>query len=298
MEPLRGTYPIVPTPFNEDGSLDEDSIRSLTGFMVGCGVQGLAILGVMGEAHKLTESEKAQTIRAFRTALPSHLHLVVGTGAAATDPAIQLSQMAAANGADALLVGPPPIQNDDVIFDYYQRIAAAVDLPIILHDYPASTGILMSVPLIARLYREIPNVRYIKLEDPPTGPKIQQVLEATEGGIGVFGALGGVYAFEELDRGALGIMTGFAYPDLLVEMQRLYDAGDRQAAAYLFYKMVPLIRFEFQPGIGVSLRKILLVRRGAIRHATVRHPGAMPDSKTLEHLDMILAYLREQGLGV
>lgn len=298
MTELRGTYPIVPTPFTDDGALDVESIHSMTRFMVDRGVQGLAILGVMGEAHKLTEAEKAEAIRAFRSALPAGLHLIVGTGAAATDPAIHMSKLAADLGADALLVGPPSVQNDDVIFGYYQRIGRAVDLPIVLHDYPASTGILMSVPLIARMEREIPNVRYIKLEEPPTGPKIDRVREATEGRLGVFGALGGQYAFEELDRGALGIMTGFVYPELLVELQRRYDAGDREGAARLFYRMVPLARFEFQPGLGVALRKEILVRRGAIRSAAIRHPGAVPDARTLEHLDMILAYLREQGLDV
>ncbi|MFO7246190.1 MAG: dihydrodipicolinate synthase family protein [Thermaerobacter sp.] len=298
MTHLRGTYPIVPTPFTDDGSLDVESIHSLTRFMVDRGVQGLAILGVMGEAQKLTEAEKVEAIRAFREALPRHLHLIVGTGAAATDPAVHMAKQAAELGADALLVGPPSVQNDDVIFTYYQRIGQAVDLPIVLHDYPASTGILMSVPLIARLEREIPTVRYIKLEDPPTGLKMERVRQATEGRLGIFGALGGQYAFEELDRGALGIMTGFAYPELLVELQRLYDAGDRQGAARLFYRMLPLIRFEFQPGLGVALRKEILVRRGAIRSAAVRHPGAVPDARTLEHLDMILAYLREEGLDV
>lgn len=295
---LRGTYPIVPTPFDQTGQLDVKSIASLSAFMADRGVSGLAVLGVMGEAHKLREAERRDAIKAFRDALPAHLHLVVGTGAAGTDVAVALSRDAVELGADALLVAPPPIQNDDVISSYYQRINDAVNVPIVLHDYPDSTGILMSPRLIAELHAKASNIEYIKLEDPPTVMKIRRVQKLTANGIGVFGALGGMYAFEELDAGALGIMTGFVYPELLVRIQTLFDAGDREAAARLFYTVVPLIRFEFQPGLGVSLRKEILVRRGAIDCAAVRHPGSVADAQTLAHLDLIMSHLRDQGIDV
>lgn len=298
MRTLRATYPIVPTPFQENGALDLESIGSLARFMAERGVNGLAILGVMGEAQKLTDAERRTAIETFRIAFPANLHLVVGTGAAGTDSAVAFAREAADLGADALLVAPPPVQNDDVIFAYYQRVSAAVKLPIVLHDYPDSTGILMSPRLIAELHTKIGNIQYIKLEDPPTVIKIAKVRRLAGEKLGFFGALGGMYAFEELDVGALGIMTGFAYPELLVTMQRHYDAGERTEAARLFYAILPLIRFEFQPGLGVSLRKEILVRRGAIAHATVRHPGGVADKQTLEHLDLILTHMREQGLQV
>lgn len=298
MKSLRGTYSIVPTPFDESGRLDLDSMETLAAYMVDRDVSGLAILGVMGEAQKLSDKERRVTIKAFRAALPDDLHLVVGTGAAGTDVAVGLSRVAVDLGADALLVAPPPVQNDDVISTYYRRINDAVTVPIVLHDYPASTGIRMSPSLIAALHSRLNQIRYIKLEDPPTVMKILRVRAMTGDGLGFFGALGGMYAFEELDAGALGIMTGFAYPELLAKVQSLYDAGDRKAAAHLFYTVVPLIRFEFQPGLGVSLRKEVLVRRGAIECATVRHPGAVADAQTLAHLELILTHMRKHGLAV
>lgn len=295
---LQGIYPIVPTPFDAAGRIDTDSITRLAAFLGEQGADGVAILGVMGEAHKLTEAERADVIRAFRSALPRGLGLVVGAGAAATDPAVQTARTAVDLGADALLVGPPQVQSDDVIFTYYQRVAGAVDVPLVLHDYPASTGILMSAELIARMHAEIPGVRYVKLEDPPTGVKMAKLHRLAGEELGVFGALGGVYAFEELDRGAVGIMTGFAYPELLVEIYRRHRDGDTDGAARVFYDVVPLIRFEFQPGIGVALRKEILVRRGVFSTAAVRHPGAPADPRTLEHLDRILAHLRGRGYAV
>lgn len=296
MTALRGIYPIVPTPFDERGAVDAESIVSLARFMADRGVAGLAILGVMGEAPKLSGAERREVIRAFREGLPKERQLVVGVSGTGTDLVIQSAREAAELGADALLVGPVPVQNDDVLFEFYRRVDEAVDLPIVLHDYPESTKILLSPQLIAQMYKELRNVRYIKLEDPPTGNKMGRLRELGADGLGVFGALGGMYAFEELDRGALGIMTGFAYPELLVELQKRMDAGDRAGAAALFYDMVPLVRFEFQPGIGVALRKEILKRRGAIRHSTIRHPGGRPDAKTLEHLWLIIDHLRRRGL--
>jgi 4-hydroxy-tetrahydrodipicolinate synthase len=150
----------------------------------------------------------------------------------------------------------------------------------------------MSPELIARLHREVEGIPYIKLEDPPTGPKMDRVRELAGDTLGVFGALGGMY------RGALGIMTGFAYPELLVDLYQRYSKGDVAGAATLFYDMLPLIRFEFQPGMGVSLRKHILVQRRIIRTATIRHPGAQADARTLEHLERILDHMRQRGYKV
>lgn len=295
---LAGIYPVVPTPFDRAAQIDTQSIQRLASFLGKRGVQGAAILGVMGEAHKLSESEQERVIDAFRVHLPDGLELIVGVRAAGTDIAVHMARTAAKYSPGALLVGPPPVQNDDVIFAYYQRISDAVDVPLIVHDYPTSTGIMLSPALIAQLYQQLETVEYIKLEDPPTGLKIDRVRKLAGDGLGIFGALGGAYAFEELDRGAIGIMTGFAYPEFLVDIYRRYQQGDVDGAAEVFYDAVALIRFEFQPGLGVSLRKNILVKRGVFDTAVVRHPGTQADAKTLEHLDRILNHLRSRGYDV
>jgi 4-hydroxy-tetrahydrodipicolinate synthase len=292
---LAGIYPITPTPFDEQGRVDVESIRTMAAFMLGCGVDGLAILGVMGEADRLTDAERDQVVDAFRRALPQDKALVVGVGAGGTDVAIQACRRAEGLGADALLVAPPRIQNDGALFGYYERVAKAAAVPIIVQDYPPATGVLMAPPLLARLYTEFERVKYVKLEDAPTGPKMERIRSLAGEEFGIFGALGGVYALEGLERGAVGIMSGLAYPELLVRLYRLHRSGDAAGAASLFYDFVALARFEFQPGIGVSLRKEILVRRGAIRMATVRHPGATADPITLRQLDRIVEHLVARG---
>jgi len=292
---LAGIYPIVPTPFDEQGAVDAHSIRTLSTFMVDRGVNGLAILGVMGEVDRLTDAEREQVVRQFREALPRTHTLIAGVFANGTDAAVHACRRAIDLGADALLVGPPPVQSDGVLFDYYQRIGAAVGVPIIAHDYPPATRVLLSPALLARLHREIERVQYVKLEDAPTGPKIDQVRSLAGESLGIFGAYGGMYALEELERGACGIMTGFVYQDLLVRLYALHRAGHMRQAAELFYGILPLIRFEFQPGLGVSLRKATLARLGAIRSATVRHSGASADATTLRQLERIEEFLEARG---
>lgn len=292
---LQGIYPIVPTPFLESGAIDSESIVKLTRFMIDKGVNGLAVLGALGEGHKLSEAEREMVILNFRQLLPEDLGLVVGARAPATDLAIAQAETAERLGADAILLGPPPVQKDPALLTYYQRVSEAISIPILIHDYPAATGILLSPELIAKIYSTCERVQYIKLEDPPTGQKMDVVRRLTGPKLKIFGALGGMYALEELERGAVGIMTGFAYPELLVKLFRKMQAGDLAGAATLFYDMAALIRFEFQPGIGVSLRKHILVRRGVFRTATVRHPGPAADPKTLEQLYRIVDHLRAKG---
>lgn len=294
---LNGIHPIVVTPFTDDGAVDVASIATLAAFMLAAGVDGLAILGAMGEADKLSGEERETVIRAYRAALPREKNLVVGTGAPGTDVAIAFSRRAVELGADALLVAPPPVQNDATLFAYYQRVAAAVDVPIVLHDYPPATGIVMTPELIARLANDVPHIDYVKLEDPPTGAKITRVRELARPAFSVIGAYGGMFALEELERGAIGIMTGFAYPELLVALYSAYTRGDRAEAERLFYGMLPLIRFEFQPKLGVSLRKHILKRRGAIATTRVRHPGTEADPQTLRELERIEAYLAATGIS-
>jgi 4-hydroxy-tetrahydrodipicolinate synthase len=292
---LRGIYPIVPTPFLDNGEIDYPSIERLVAFMAQKKVHGLAILGALGEGHKLTEQERAAVIASSRKLIPEEMGLVVGVRAPATDPAIQMVCRARELGADAILLAPHSIQKDQALAQYYQRVSHAAQIPCVIHDYPAATGITMSVELIARIFEISANIHYIKLEDPPTGVKMQSLAQMAGSDLQVFGALGGMYALEELELGAVGIMTGFVYAELLVQLFELVQNQQWKQAASLFYDFVPLNRWEFQPAIGVSLRKQLLKRLGVFSTAKVRHPGPDADARTFDQLCRIVEHLRDKG---
>ncbi len=296
-ERLSGVHTIVPTPFDERGDLDSLSLHRLIEFLVGLGVDGVVVLGVMGEAPKLSEEEQAEVIRVTVLAAAGKVPVFAGAGAAGTDLAIAKGRAALKGGAAGLLVAPPPVQKDAVIFEYYRRIGEALDAPLILHDYPATTGILLSAELVARMYQDIDQVQVIKLEEPPTGPKISQLRKLCPD-LGILGGLGGMYLLEELQRGADGIMTGFSFPEVLITIYKSFRRGDLAAAGEVFYRACPLLRYEFQPGVGLAVRKEIYRQRGAIASALVRHPGSQIDADLRRELAQILAFCPPESLGL
>jgi len=290
---ITSVFNITPTPFHDDGSLDLESLRRLTAFTREKGVNGMTILGVLGEADKLTEAERdsviATTIEAAGTAFP----ICVGTTHAGTDGCIAYSQRAQELGATAVMVAPPRMArvNDAALERHYRAVADAIDIPVVVQDFPPAVGgLLMSVEVIARIGAASPKLRCLKLEDEPSPMKVSQVRAANPDMI-VLGGLGGMMFLEELRHGAHGTMTGFAYPEILVEIFRRFTAGDVDGAAEVFYRYLPLIRFENQPRINLAIRKHIYHRRGAIASPRARAPYAPVDAETLADLDDILRRL-------
>jgi 4-hydroxy-tetrahydrodipicolinate synthase len=281
MSRFQGVYTIMPTSFRDDGKLDLASLETLTKFLIKLGVDGVVVLGVMGEAPKLSQAEQDDVIRTT-VAAAGKVPVFAGSGAEGTDLAIEKSLNALSLGAVGLLVAPPPVQNDAVIFEYYRCINDAITSPIILHDYPVATGIKM------KLY-ELSNVTVIKLEETPSIPKITAIRKLGCD-ISIVGGLGGMFFLEELGRGADGMMTGFSYPEILQAIYKAYTSGNKGEAARLFYEACPLLRYEFQPSIGLALRKEVYRQRGAIASAFVRHPGAQIDEHLRKELADVLAF--------
>ena len=186
--------------------------------------------------------------------------------------------------------------NSDAVVRHYKALADAVDINIVVQDYPPISGFAMEPWLLARIARDIPRARTIKLEDPPTPFKTSRILAETgDVPVRIFGGLGGVFLLEELMAGATGAMTGFAYPELLVRIVSLYRVGKIDEAAEVFYRAVPLMRFEFQEGIGMAIRKEVLHRRGALASPTTRPPASQLDAPTRAALDRVLAFTRPEG---
>jgi 4-hydroxy-tetrahydrodipicolinate synthase len=224
--------------------------------------------------------------------------VVAGTTAEGTRTCINYSKQARAIGATAVMVCPPrmPKLNSEAVVRHYSALADAVDIGIVVQDFPPISGFAMEPWLLARIAREIPRARTIKLEDPPTPFKTSRILaECTDVPVRIFGGLGGVFLLEELMAGATGAMTGFAYPELLVRIVSLYRSGKIDEAAEVFYRAVPLMRFEFQEGIGMAIRKEVLHRRGALASPATRPPAAQLDASTREALDRVIEFTRPEG---
>ena len=291
---LEGVYSVLPTPFHQNGDLDGDSLRRVIDLFIDAGVNGVTALGVTGEVARLTDDERRQVLEVVVSQVKGRIGIVAGTTAEGTRTCINHSRHALEAGATAVMVSPPrmPKLNSEAVVRHFKALADAVDIEIVVQDYPPISGFAMEPALLARIAKEIPRARTIKLEDPPTPFKTARILEATgEVPVRIFGGLGGVFLLEELMAGATGAMTGFAFPEILVNIVSLYRAGKVDDAADAFYRAVPLMRFEFQEGIGMAIRKEVLHRRGALASPATRAPAAALDKSTREALDRVMAWV-------
>nr|MBA2442625.1 dihydrodipicolinate synthase family protein [Rubrobacter sp.] len=283
MEALHGVCTIALTPFTEDGAVDPGGIDSLAESYLGSGVHGITVLGIMGEAGKLSDSERGAVARRYLSAVDGRVPVVVGCSASGTDVATGFVREAQEAGAAAVMVAPPNNQkNLDLVFEHYRRVAGAATVPIVIQDEPVNTGVAMPAPFVARLVDELEPCRYVKLEEAPTTIKITRILDSLRSETRIFGGLGGLYFYEELARGAGGIMTGFGYPHVLVETYRLFVEGREREAREFFFQYLPLIRFEAQLGVGgVGVRKEVFKLRSVIDSSHVRSPAPALDERTL-----------------
>ncbi len=289
---LWGVYAILATPFLPDGALDEASLRQLTLATLATSIDGVTVLGVAGEVHKLTDAERSRVLAAVVETVDGRVPVVVGTSRDGTDAAIVAAREAEEAGAVALMIAPPAFaQAGASLTEHFRRIGDAARLPIVLQDFPPANVVTLSPQAMADLVASVPSIVTIKLEDPPTPLRIAQTLALTGDHVTILGGLGGVYLLDELRRRASGTMTGFAFPEILAAIWRAWDGGDTQAATGIYYRWLPLIAFEGQPKIGLAIRKELLRRRGFIDHATVRQPAPVVNGRILEDLDATLAAL-------
>jgi 4-hydroxy-tetrahydrodipicolinate synthase len=298
--PLTGVWPILPTPFHDDEALDLDSLARVVRFMGVAGMDGVTVLGVLGEANRVTDAEREQVIRATveaaraaRAASGRRLGVVVGATHPGTRATIDHCRTAAALGADAVMVSPShePAPSDERVFEYFRRVAEGCPLPIVAQDHPASSGVFMGVPLLLRLVAELPRVACIKLEQPPTPPRIAALLAGMEASGGrtvtILQGLGALYGQFDLERGAHGFMTGFAFPEALRAMVDAVRAGAVERARAVFRRFLPLIVYEQQPGLAI--RKEVYRLRGLVTSSRVRHPGGSIDPVTAAELRGLIA---------
>lgn len=293
-----GVYTVVPTPFDARGGLDLPSLERLVGFLFERGVAGLLVLGVLGEAPKLLPDERRAVVETAVGAAAGR-PVIVGVTHASLAGTTALAQGAERAGATAVLVAPPRLERSagqQVLIDYFAEVGAATSLELVLQDHPASSGVELPPDLIVRLADEVPQLTAVKLEDPPSPLKLGR-LRARCPDLKLYGGLGGVFLLEELGRGANGTMTGFAFPELLVEIVASHAAGDVERAEQAFFAALPLIRFEFQEGIGLAIRKRIYRLRGAIESDHVRAPTTALDATSTEELERLLRHLAETPAG-
>lgn len=287
---LQGVFPILPTPFHDDERLDLESLARIVSFMRQAQVQGVTVLGVLGEANRLDDTEREQVIRAA-VAAAQGLPVIVGASASGTRAARELARSAQRLGAAAVMVTPhpEPVPNDERVVDYYRAIADGLEIPIVLQDHPASTQVHMTAALIARIANELPAIAAIKEEALPTAPKIRQLRALLHRPVYILTGLGALYGLFDLEAGVDGFNTGFAFPEALMALLGAARAGEWARARSIYQRFLPLIVFEQQP--GVAIRKEIFRLRGLMLSSRVRHPGASITAETAAQLRALLDWL-------
>lgn len=299
----RGVYIIAATPFTDQGGIDHDSLRRLVDFYISHGVSGLTILGMMGEANKMTAEERRAVIDTV-LARSGDLPVVVGVSDPGLANLADLSRYAMDKGAAGVMVTPAAgPAREDRIESYFHDTCEAIgaDVPLCLQDFPLATGLPISPDLIRRLSEARDQIVMLKHEDWPGLSKITQLRrhEETSGAkrLSILTGNGGLYLPQELARGADGAMTGFAYPEALVQTVELHQAGRVDEAEDLFDRYLPILRHEQQPGFGLGVRKYILMRRGAIASAATRAPGPKMSALDAAEADRLMARLERALQG-
>lgn len=289
----RGVFVIAVTPFTQTGALDHESIDRMVDFYAEKGADGLTILGMMGEAPKLTQAESIEVTR--RTlARAGDKPVVVGVSAPGLAAIGELTKAVMDLGAAGVMVAPPSsLRTDEQIITYYRNVVETVgtDVPVVLQDFPLSTGVQISSKTLGVIFEAHPSIVMLKHEDWPGLQKISDLRQAEANGrhrISILCGNAGVFLPEEMQRGADGAMTGFAYPEMMADVVRLSNEGRHDAAQDVFDAYLPLVRYEQQPGIGLAVRKYILAKRGAIASDAQRRPGASLNATAMAEVDRLI----------
>lgn len=293
-ETASGVYVIALTPFSETGDLDLISTDRMVDFYLEKGATGLTILGMMGEAQKLTIEESRLYVERILKRVDGRVPVVAGVSSAGFAQMKALTEMAMNAGCAGVMIAPPAnLRSDDQILTYYQQCVDVIgDTPFVLQDFPLVTSVVMPVSVIQKIIDQLPSCVCLKHEDWPGLAKITALRNSSEKNgsrrISILCGNGGIFLPEEMERGADGAMTGFAYPEMMTDVVRHYNEGRKDHAQDIFDAYLPLARYEQQPGLGLAIRKYVMVKRGVLQFPTLRKPGGALSAADIRDVERLI----------
>lgn len=292
-ETAKGVYIISVTPFTDSGVLDLESTDRMVDFYLDKGVTGFTLLGMMGEAPKLTMAESRSFVQRVLKRLNGKVPVVVGASSPGFASMAELTKAVMDDGAAGVMIAPPgTLKTDDQIAAYYENAVEAIgaSVPFVVQDFPQSTNVHMTAGVIARIIKALPSCVMLKHEDWPGLAKLSALRAMKDlRRVSILVGNGGVFLPEEMERGADGAMTGFAYPEMMVDVVAAYQQGKPDRARDIFDAYLPLARYEQQPGPGLAIRKYVLQKRGVIASAALRKPGPKLSAADIAETEKMIA---------
>jgi 4-hydroxy-tetrahydrodipicolinate synthase len=291
MASLTGVFPVLPTPFAPDGSVDEAGFARFIDFAVAAGVQGVVFPGMASEVETLSPGERARLVALLGRHLAGRLPFLVGASDAEPERAAARAREGVAAGAVAAMVMAPAAVGQDVArhVAFFAAVAAGVPgLPLMLQNAPAPNGAGLSPEAVAQVCDGVPAIRFVKEETLPCGQHVTRILAATGGRLdGVLGGAGARFVLDELARGASGTMPALEIADAHAALWAAWQRGDRAGARRIYTLTLPLLASQMV--FRVRTTKEVLARRGLLAHTAARAAGPRPDAGDLAELDALLA---------
>lgn len=291
---IYGAVPIIPTPFNHDETIDEDSLRNLIDFAISSGLQAVCLPAYASEFYKLTDSEKLLVVKIAVDHAAGRIKIIAQSNHPSLKVAIELAKANIESGADIIALAVPRIFNlpESSIIAYLSEFFNAIpNTPVLIQDFNPG-GVSISVELINELRLQHPNFKYLKLEEPLCAPKFEAIIKATDGNVQVFEGWGGLYLLELIPVGIGGVMPGLAVADILQKIFTLRKNGENDRAFELFEKVMPQIFFSLQNmELFHYAEKELLMARGILHNSVSRKAAYIPDASTV-------AYIKELNLRI
>ncbi len=292
---LTGVFPILQMPFNKNGKIIYEDLRSEVEYAIRCGAHGVGI-AYGSEINKLTDHERVEVLRAVVDQANGRIKVVMNTGTPSTVQTIHYTRLAQSLGADAVMIAPPSVTGlpTELVREHFINVAESSELPIYMQDM---TGAPMSPAMLADLSRANKNLCYAKIESLPTPNRFTETSELGGETISMFGGANGVFFIEEMRRGAKGTMQGIAVCDIVRKTWDLFHAGDDLAAESLWNRYQPLIKlYTLGEGQLYWVAKEILRRRGVFSQAYPRLPATKPDQKIFEELDSLIERLEVEPI--
>jgi 4-hydroxy-tetrahydrodipicolinate synthase len=241
---FTGVYTAMVTPMKQDQSVDYEALEAFADYLIGQGIHGLIPLGSTGEFYALNDEERSNVIDVTLKAAAGRVPVIAGTNAASTKMVIKYSRQAEKAGVDGLLLAPPyySLPTMDELFEHYRAVNDAVQIPIMLYNYPGRAGVDMTCEFIESL-TQLDRVRYVK-ESTGDVARINDLISRCGDRLGVF-AGGDTVALESFAAGATGWVGGIANV-LPAEHVKLFDLcviqNDYTAGREHYYKILPGLR--------------------------------------------------------
>lgn len=287
---LAGAFPVLPTPFRDDGTIDEQDFLAVIDFALASDVDGVVYPGVASEVDTLTLDERRRQVELLAERIGGRIPIVIGASDPDPEVAARHVAQAAEIGAGAAMVMAPLALGNDVAAHtaYFREVASGAGVPIMLQNQPKPIGAGLTPEEVAAVAEAVPEIRYVKEETPPCGQHLTRIKAAANGSVdAIFGGAGGRYITDELARGAAGTMPAAELADIHALLVHAWHQGDVATARKLYSASLPLL--NFQAIFRMHMTKEVLRRRGVIRNVFVRGKGPKFDEGDRAELAMLLA---------